>query len=103
MYKYKLFSGICFLGVTPEKFENNNQFWRDQVRKYWSLLGVEKTSIRNIMDMNANYGGFAMALSTDPVWIMNIVPYTTINTLPAIYDRGLIGSYHDWLVFLLNI
>ena len=48
------------------------------------------------MDMNANYGGFAMALSTDPVWIMNIVPYTTINTLPVIYDRGLIGSYHDW-------
>ena len=51
------------------------------------------------MDMNANYGGFAMALSTDPVWIMNIVPHTTINTLPVIYDRGLLGSYHDWLVF----
>ncbi|KAM0885993.1 hypothetical protein ACQ4PT_029978 [Festuca glaucescens] len=84
------------IGVTPEKFENNNQFWRDQVRKYWSLLGVEKTSIRNVMDMNANYGGFAMALSTDPVWIMNVVPHTAINTLPVIYDRGLIGSYHDW-------
>ncbi|KQK06572.1 probable methyltransferase PMT7 [Brachypodium distachyon] len=84
------------IGVTPEKFENNNQFWWDQVRKYWSLLGVEKTSIRNVMDMSANYGGFAMALSNDPVWIMNIVPHTTVNTLPVIYDRGLIGSYHDW-------
>ncbi|KAM0897133.1 hypothetical protein ACQ4PT_022749 [Festuca glaucescens] len=87
------------IGVIPEKFENNNQFWQDQVRKYWSLLGVEKTNIRNVMDMNANYGGFAMALSTDPVWIMNVVPHTMINTLPIIYDRGLIGSYHDWLVF----
>jgi len=51
------------------------------------------------MDMNANYGGFAAALSNDPVWIMNVVPYTMSNTLPVIYDRGLLGSYHDWLVF----
>jgi hypothetical protein len=49
--------------------------------------------------MNANYGGFAAALSNDPVWIMNVVPYTMSNTLPIIYDRGLLGSYHDWLVF----
>jgi len=48
------------------------------------------------MDMNANYGGFAAALSNDPVWIMNVVPYTMSNTLPVIYDRGLLGSYHDW-------
>ncbi|GJN14374.1 hypothetical protein PR202_gb01195 [Eleusine coracana subsp. coracana] len=48
------------------------------------------------MDMNANYGGFAAALSSDPVWIMNIVPHTMNNTLPVIYDRGLVGSYHDW-------
>jgi hypothetical protein len=52
------------------------------------------------MDMNANYGGFAAGLSNDPVWIMNIVPNTMNSTLPVIYDRGLIGSYHDWLVFL---
>jgi hypothetical protein len=51
------------------------------------------------MDMNAKYGGFAAALSNDPVWIMNVVPYTMSNTLPVIYDRGLLGSYHDWLVF----
>jgi hypothetical protein len=63
---------------------------------YWSFLGVEKTSIRNVMDMNANIGGFAVALSNDPVWIMNVVPHTMSNTLPVIYDRGLIGSYHDW-------
>ncbi|KAL6838235.1 hypothetical protein ACP4OV_031951 [Aristida adscensionis] len=90
------FKGFGMLGVTQEKFEKNNKFWQDQVREYWSLLGVEKTSVRNVMDMNANYGGFAAALSNDPVWIMNIVPHTRSNTLPVIYDRGLIGSYHDW-------
>ncbi|EAY97833.1 hypothetical protein OsI_19755 [Oryza sativa Indica Group] len=84
------------IGVTPEKFAKNNKFWRDQVSMYWSFLGVEKTSIRNVMDMNANIGGFAVALSNDPVWIMNVVPHTMSNTLPVIYDRGLIGSYHDW-------
>lgn len=98
--EYKRFSGTYFLGVAPERFEKNNQFWKNQVHKYWSFLHVEKTSIRNVMDMNANYGGFAAALSSDPVWIMNIVPYTMMNTLPVIYDRGLLGSYHDWLVFL---
>lgn len=101
--EYNRFSGTYFLGVAPERFENNNQFWKNQVQKYWSFLGVEKTSIRNIMDMNANYGGFAAALSSDPVWIMNIVPHTMTNTLPVIYDRGLLGSYHDWLVLLPNL
>ncbi|KAG8085401.1 hypothetical protein GUJ93_ZPchr0010g7503 [Zizania palustris] len=84
------------IGVTPGKFAKNNKFWQNQVSMYWSFLGVEKTSIRNVMDMNANYGGFAVALSNDPVWIMNIVPHTMNNTLPVIYDRGLIGSYHNW-------
>jgi len=98
--EYNRFSGTYFLGVAPERFEKNNQFWKNQAHKYWSFLGVEKTSIRNVMDMNANYGGFAAALSSDPVWIMNIVPHTMPNTLPVIYDRGFLGSYHDWLVFL---
>lgn len=90
------FKSLEMIGVKPERFEKNNQFWKNQVHKYWLFLGVEKTSIRNVMDMNANYGGFAAALSNDPVWIMNIVPHTMSNTLPVIYDRGLLGSYHDW-------
>ncbi|CAN6337777.1 unnamed protein product [Urochloa humidicola] len=90
------FKRLEMIGVTPAKFEKNNKFWKNQVHKYWSFLDVEKTSIRNVMDMNANYGGFAAALSNDPVWIMNVVPYTMTNTLPVIYDRGLLGSYHDW-------
>lgn len=27
---------------------------------------------------------------------MNVVPVSGFNTLPVIYDRGLIGVMHDW-------
>ncbi|KAK6127297.1 hypothetical protein DH2020_038960 [Rehmannia glutinosa] len=68
----------------------------DQVRHYWRLMGVEEKEIRNVMDMNAFLGGFSVALSTWPVWVMNVVPVNTKNTLSAVYDRGLIGVFHDW-------
>lgn len=29
-------------------------------------------------------------------WVMNVVPVSEFNTLPVIYDRGLIGVNHDW-------
>ena len=29
-------------------------------------------------------------------WVMNVVPVTEPNTLPVIYDRGLLGVAHDW-------
>lgn len=74
----------------------NNQFWQEQVRQYWTLISADKTDIRNVMDMSAYYGGFSVALSTLPVWVMNIVPTTVPNSLSAIYDRGLIGAFHDW-------
>ena len=48
------------------------------------------------MDMNAYYGGFASALMDKPLWVMNVVPSGGKNTLPIIYDRGLIGTFHDW-------
>ncbi|XP_049404547.1 probable methyltransferase PMT7 [Solanum stenotomum] len=48
------------------------------------------------MDMSASLGGFAVALNTWPIWVMNVVSVTMNNTLSAIYDRGLIGTFHDW-------
>nr|XP_016463184.1 PREDICTED: probable methyltransferase PMT22 [Nicotiana tabacum] len=48
------------------------------------------------MDMNAGYGGFATALIDRPLWVMNVVPISGPDTLPIIFDRGLIGTYHDW-------
>ncbi|KAI3932175.1 hypothetical protein MKW92_038432 [Papaver armeniacum] len=47
--------------------------------------------------MNAHLGGFAAALADYPLWVMNVVPNEAkINTLGVIYERGLIGTYHNW-------
>ncbi|GLJ12749.1 hypothetical protein SUGI_0197100 [Cryptomeria japonica] len=83
-------------GITAMDFSADTAFWQKQVEEYWNLLNASEHDIRNVMDMNALYGGFAVALSMKPVWVINVVPSTLRNTLPAIYDRGLIGSFHDW-------
>ena len=38
----------------------------------------------------------AVALSQQKVWVMNVVPVHAPDTLPIIFERGLIGIYHDW-------
>lgn len=48
------------------------------------------------MDMKSNMGSFAAALKAKDVWVMNVVPEDGPNTLKLIYDRGLIGSIHNW-------
>lgn len=83
-------------GITQEMFLSDSLYWQDQVRHYWRLMNTDETSIRNVMDMNALTGGFAVAFSTWPVWVMNVVPATMNDTLSAIYARGLIGAFHDW-------
>jgi len=87
---------VAKIGVSRERFATDRLFWQHQVQKYWSLMNIGKTEIRNVMDMNALWGGFAVALSSYPVWVMNVVPPTVDNTLSAIYNRGLIGVFHDW-------
>lgn len=84
------------VGINQEKFISDTLYWQDQVRHYWRLMNVDETEVRNVMDMNAFCGGFAVAMSTWPVWVMNIVPKSMNNTLSAIYNRGLIGAFHDW-------
>lgn len=59
---------------------------------------IEKNSFRNIMDMRANFGGFAASLTEKDVWVMNVIPVSESNKLKIIYDRGLIGTVHDWYV-----
>ncbi|PWA98861.1 S-adenosyl-L-methionine-dependent methyltransferase [Artemisia annua] len=83
------------IGMTQEKFLSDTLYWQDQVREYWRLMNVNDTSIRNVMDMNALYGGFSVAFSNWPVWVMNVVPARMNDTLSAIYERGLIGAFHD--------
>lgn len=39
---------------------------------------------------------FAAALKNLKVWVMNVVPIDSPDTLPIIYERGFFGIYHDW-------
>ena len=57
---------------------------------------IGESIYRNVMDMNAGIGGFVAALTSNKVWVMNFVPtIAKQNTLGVIYERGLIGIYHD--------
>lgn len=78
--------------------------WQRRVENYWNLLGphIESDTVRNLMDVKANMGSFAAALNDKDVWVMNVVPEDGPNTLKIIYDRGLIGTVHNWYVQNFN-
>ncbi|XP_073129871.1 probable methyltransferase PMT21 [Henckelia pumila] len=84
-------------GGSDGAFNHDDSKWKTRVKHYKKLLpalGTDK--IRNIMDMNTMYGGLAAALIDAPSWVMNVVSSYALNTLATVYDRGLIGTYHDW-------
>jgi len=106
---------LAIYGVSPEDFAEDTQNWNSAVRNYWSLLsplifsdhpkrpGDEDPSppynmLRNVLDMNARFGGFNSALleAGKSVWVMNVVPTSGPNSLPLILDRGFTGVLHDW-------
>ncbi|GAV57445.1 Methyltransf_29 domain-containing protein, partial [Cephalotus follicularis] len=101
--------------VQPEDFYEDFQVWRSALKNYWSLLtplifsdhpkrpGDEDplppfNMIRNVMDMNAHYGGLNAAFLEEKksVWVMNVVPLRARDTLPLILDQGFGGVLHDW-------
>lgn len=102
-------------GVHPEEFAEDTENWKTAVGNFWSLLsplifsdhpkrpGDEDPSppynmVRNVLDMNAHFGGFNSALleKGKSVWVMNVVPTIGTNYLPMILDRGFVGVLHDW-------
>ncbi|XP_051119611.1 probable methyltransferase PMT17 [Andrographis paniculata] len=85
-------------GVNAAKFQDDNELWKKRVAYYKNLIyQLPQGAYRNVMDMNANLGGFAAAMLDYPVWVMNVVPvHAKPNTLGVIYERGLIGAYQDW-------
>ncbi|AES95570.1 putative sterol 24-C-methyltransferase [Medicago truncatula] len=114
MEKYKK-SGLTYmpkwpqrLNVAPERislvqgsssstFSHDNSKWKKRIQHYKKLLpDLGTNKIRNVMDMNTAYGGFAASLINDPLWVMNVVSSYGPNTLPVVFDRGLIGTFHDW-------
>lgn len=81
----------------PEDFSADNEHWKRVVSKsYLNGMGINWSSVRNVMDMRSVYGGFAAALKDLNVWVMNVVSVDSADTLPIIYERGLFGMYHDW-------
>lgn len=86
-------------GITMESYQEDNKLWKKHVNSYKRINGlIGTTRYRNIMDMNAGLGGFAAAIESPKSWVMNVVPTIAENTLGVIYERGLIGIYHDWCV-----
>ncbi|GAB2274244.1 hypothetical protein Dimus_009009 [Dionaea muscipula] len=85
-------------GIGAEKFQGEIGLWKERVTHYKRTVGsLAQGRYRNIMDMNSYLGGFAAALLKYPVWVMNVVPANSNpDTLGVIYERGLIGTYHDW-------
>ncbi|XP_058787539.1 probable methyltransferase PMT11 [Vicia villosa] len=81
-----------------ELFKAESKYWNEIIESYVRALRWKKMRLRNVMDMRAGFGGFAAAMIEQKLdsWVMNVVPVSGPNTLPVIYDRGLIGVMHDW-------
>lgn len=84
--------------ISVEAFEEDNRLWKKHVNAYKRINKIISSGrYRNIMDMNAGLGSFAAALESPKLWVMNIVPTIAEKaTLGVIFERGLIGIYHDW-------
>ena len=88
-------------GVSIKSFREDNRLWRNHVEYYKKINKLLVSGrYRNIMDMNAGLGSFAAAIESPKTWVMNVVPTISKSpsSLAAIYERGLIGIYHDWWV-----
>ena len=91
-------------GVSVETYQEDNKKWKKHVNAYKKINRLLDTGrYRNIMDMNAGLGSFAAAIQSSKLWVMNVVPtIAEKSTLGVIYERGLIGIYHDWYSFLTS-
>ncbi|XP_022736814.1 probable methyltransferase PMT2 [Durio zibethinus] len=85
-------------GVSVEMYHKDVRLWKKHVKAYKSISNIiDSGRYRNIMDMNAGLGSFAAALESQKLWVMNVMPtIAEKDTLGVIYERGLIGIYHDW-------
>lgn len=81
-----------------EILKAESKYWKEIIQSYIRAFRWKGMKMRNVMDMRAGFGGFAAALHDLQIdcWVMNVVPVSGFNTLPVIYDRGLIGVMHDW-------
>ncbi|KAL8231065.1 hypothetical protein R6Q57_000843 [Mikania cordata] len=81
----------------PNEFVQDYEYWKQVVHKAYMInLGINWSNVRNVMDMRAVFGGFAAALQDLKLWVLNVVNVDSPDTLPIIFERGLVGIYHDW-------
>ncbi|XP_074588006.1 putative methyltransferase PMT2 [Curcuma longa] len=85
-------------GFSVKSFQEDIKQWQGHVQAYKKINKLLDTGrYRNIMDMNAGLGSFAATIESPKLWVMNVVPtLAELSTLGVIYERGLIGIYHDW-------
>ncbi|XP_023743351.1 probable methyltransferase PMT2 [Lactuca sativa] len=85
-------------GISNESFKEDTKLWQKHLNGYKRVNKIITSGrYRNIMDMNAGVGSFAVAIESPKSWVMNVVPtISKKDTLGVIYERGLIGIYHDW-------
>ncbi|KAM7250303.1 hypothetical protein ACFE04_022186 [Oxalis oulophora] len=85
-------------GISVEAYREDKNKWKKHVSAYKRINRLLVSGrYRNIMDMNAGLGGFAAAIESNKSWTMNVVPtIAEKNALGVVYERGLIGIYHDW-------
>lgn len=91
-------AGASIPGVSIDLFQEDNRLWKKHVSAYKRINKLLDTGrYRNVMDMNAGLGSFAAAIESSNLWVMNVMPTTAEkDTLGIIFERGLIGIYHDW-------
>ncbi|CAN1730484.1 Probable methyltransferase PMT10, partial [Linum perenne] len=81
-----------------ELFIAESRYWYEIISSYVRAFHWKQQNFRNVIDMRAGFGGFAAAMHDLELasWVLNVVPVNGFNTLPVIYDRGLLGVMHDW-------
>ncbi|OQU87780.1 hypothetical protein SORBI_3003G342500 [Sorghum bicolor] len=95
--KHSTTSNNSSIQFPQEKIDSDTNYWKGLVSEvYLNEFAVNWSSVRNVMDMNAGFGGFAASIIDRPLWVMNVVPVDQPDTLHIIFNRGLIGVYHDW-------
>ncbi|OMO89362.1 putative S-adenosyl-L-methionine-dependent methyltransferase protein [Corchorus capsularis] len=84
--------------VSVETYQDDVRLWKKHVNAYKRINNIiDSGRYRNIMDMNAGLGSFAAVIESPKLWVMNVMPtIAEKDTLGIIYERGLIGIYHDW-------
>ncbi|XP_074324500.1 putative methyltransferase PMT2 [Apium graveolens] len=85
-------------GVSIDSFYEDTKAWQNHVKAYKRFNKLlDSGRYRNIMDMNAGLGSFAAAIHSHKLWVMNVMPtIAEKDTLGVVFERGLIGIYHDW-------